>query len=144
MIAQTGRTYDRTVPVSTSLEEALASGAVPHMRTCAPQACMGYRQGAGNRCKEQNTKQKKAIAKVAAKTDKAGKGAAITSPKTKLGQLETMLRRSDGATIVQLSKALDWLPHSVCGAMSGTLKKKGLTIVNEKTKDGNRVYRIGA
>ena len=89
------------------------------------------------------TKQKKAAAKVAVKAGKVAKSATATSPKTKLGQLEAMLRRSDGATIVQLSKALEWLPHSVRGAMSGTLKKRGMIIVNEKTKDGNRVYRIG-
>lgn len=90
------------------------------------------------------TKQKKAAAKVAVKTVKVTKGAAATSPKTKLGQLEAMLRRSDGATIVQLSKALEWLPHSVRGAMSGTLKKRGLAITSEKKEDGNRVYRIAA
>lgn len=89
------------------------------------------------------TKQKKAAAKVAIKTDNVAKGAA-KSPKTKLGQLEAMLRRADGATIIQLSKALAWQPHSVRGAMSGTLKKRGLNIVNEKVKDGNRVYRIAA
>jgi hypothetical protein len=63
-------------------------------------------------------------------------------PKTKLAQLEAMLRRPDGATIEQISKSLVWQAHSVRGAMSGALKKKqGLTITNEKTDDG-RVYRI--
>lgn len=88
------------------------------------------------------TKQKKAAAKVAIKTDNVAKGAAAKNPKTKLGQLEAMLRRADGATIIQLSKALAWQPHSVRGAMSGTLKKRGLDIVNDKVKDGIRVYRI--
>ena len=64
-------------------------------------------------------------------------------PKTKLAQLEAMLRRPDGATIEQISKSLVWQAHSVRGAMSGALKKKqGLTITNEKTDDGRRVYRI--
>ena len=31
MTAQKGRTYDRTAPVASSFEKALASGAVPHM-----------------------------------------------------------------------------------------------------------------
>jgi hypothetical protein len=63
-------------------------------------------------------------------------------PKTKLAQLEAMLRRPDGATIEQISKSLVWQAHSVRGAMSGALKKKqGLTITNEKT-DAGRVYRI--
>jgi hypothetical protein len=64
-------------------------------------------------------------------------------PKTKLAQLEAMLRRSNGATIEQMSKSLAWQAHSVRGAMSGALKKKlGLTITNEKTDDGRRLYRI--
>lgn len=71
--------------------------------------------------------------------------APATKPKTKLGQLEAMLRRADGATIEQISKSLDWQAHSVRGAMSGALKKKqGLTIESEKLEDGRRVYRIAA
>ncbi len=45
-------------------------------------------------------------------------------PKTKLAQLDAMLRRPDGATIKQISKSLVWQAHSVRGAMSGALKKK--------------------
>jgi hypothetical protein len=68
-----------------------------------------------------------------------------SKPKTKLAQLETMLRRPDGATVEQISKSLDWLAHSVRGAMSGALKKKqGLIITSEKTDTGRRVYRIAA
>jgi hypothetical protein len=64
-------------------------------------------------------------------------------PKTKLAQLEAMLRRPNGATIEQISKALVWQAHSVRGVMSGALKKKqGLTITNERTDDGRRLYRI--
>jgi len=64
-------------------------------------------------------------------------------PKTKLGQLEGMLRRKEGATIAQIAAALDWQAHSVRGAISGSLKKKqGLTITNESMENGGRVYRI--
>jgi hypothetical protein len=64
-------------------------------------------------------------------------------PKTKLSQLEGMLRRKEGATIAQIATTLDWLPHSVRGAISGSLKKKqGLTIASEKTEEGHHVYRI--
>jgi hypothetical protein len=70
---------------------------------------------------------------------------AALKPKTKLAQLEAMLRRPDGATVEQISKSLDWQRHSVRGAMSGALKKKqGLAITSEKTDDGRRVYRIAA
>jgi hypothetical protein len=40
---------------------------------------------------------------------------------TKLGQLQTMLRRPEGASIQQLVKALDWQAHSIRDAMSGSL-----------------------
>lgn len=64
-------------------------------------------------------------------------------PKTKLGRLESLLRRPEGATIDQIAKTLDWQPHSVRGAISGSLKKKqGLNVVGEKAADGERVYRI--
>ena len=69
--------------------------------------------------------------------------ASAAAPKTKLGQLEDMLRRKEGATIAQIATTLDWQPHSVRGAISGSLKKKqGLTIESEKTEDGRHVYRI--
>jgi hypothetical protein len=65
--------------------------------------------------------------------------------RTKLAQLEAMLRRPDGATVEQIGKSLNWQTHSVRGAMSGALKKKqGLTITSEKMDDGRRVYRIAA
>lgn len=61
--------------------------------------------------------------------------------KTKLAQLEAMLRRPDGATIQQISKSLDWQSHSVRGAMSGALKRRqGLTITNEKAGDGPATF----
>lgn len=63
--------------------------------------------------------------------------------KTKLSQLEGMLRRKEGATIAQITTALAWQPHSVRGAISGSLKRKqGLTVTNQTTEDGRRVYRI--
>jgi hypothetical protein len=91
------------------------------------------------------TRKKSATAKTAG-TATAGtlrKGQQSRNPKTKLAQLEALLRRPNGATIEQISKTLFWQAHSVRGAMSGALKKKqGLTITNEKTDDGRRVYRI--
>jgi hypothetical protein len=68
---------------------------------------------------------------------------ASAAPKTKLSQLEGMLRRKEGATVAQIATTLDWQPHTVRGAISGSLKKKqGLTIASEKTEDGRHVYRI--
>jgi len=67
----------------------------------------------------------------------------IETSTTKLSQLEALLRRPEGATIKQLVSALDWLPHSVRGAISGSLKKKrSLKIVGKKLEGEERVYRI--
>jgi hypothetical protein len=91
------------------------------------------------------TKQKKTTSKPITQGTKARTrpAQAAAAPKTKLGRLEGMLRRPDGATIGQIAKALDWQLHSVRGAISGSLKKKqGLTVVAEKTADGERIYRI--
>lgn len=61
---------------------------------------------------------------------------------TKLQRLETMLRRPEGATVTQLAASLDWLPHSVRGAMSNLKKRRGLTISAENVQGGERTYRI--
>jgi hypothetical protein len=99
----------------------------------------------GTRKEPTMTKRKSATAKTAntATADTVRSEQQSRKPKTKLAQLEAMLRRPNGATIEQISKSLAWQAHSVRGAMSGALKKKqGFTITNEKTDDGRRVYRI--
>lgn len=65
-----------------------------------------------------------------------------TGPGGKLGVIVGLMRRPEGATVVQMSEATDWLPHSVRGAMAGAIKKKHkLTVTSAKT-DAGRVYRI--
>lgn len=65
------------------------------------------------------------------------------APKSKLGAMVALLRRSEGASLPELMSATGWQAHSVRGAMSGTLKKKlGLEILSEKTEAG-RLYRTG-
>lgn len=62
---------------------------------------------------------------------------------SKADQLEILLRRPEGATITFIARALNWQPHSVRGALSGTLKKKrGFTVVSTRIEGGERVYRI--
>lgn len=91
------------------------------------------------------TKQKRPTGKnvsAALKPQRATK-VAKAKPASKLEQLEAMLRRPDGATIAQLTKALSWQAHSIRGAMSGSLKKKlGLKIAADKVEGADRVYRI--
>lgn len=61
---------------------------------------------------------------------------------SKLTQLETMLRRPEGATITQLIAALDWQPHSVRAAISTLKKKRGLPVSAQDIQGGERTYRI--
>ena len=64
-------------------------------------------------------------------------------PGTKLASLITLLDRKEGATIGDLTRATKWQPHSVRGAISGTLKRKlGLAVTSETPDDRGRVYRI--
>ena len=66
-------------------------------------------------------------------------------PGTKQALLIDLLQRKKGATIEEIVEASGWQPHSVRGAISGTLKKKlGLMVTSEKPDDGPRRYRIEA
>jgi Protein of unknown function (DUF3489) len=50
---------------------------------------------------------------------------------TKAAKITSLLMRNNGATLVEMSSATDWQPHSVRGFMSGTLKKKlGLDVAS--------------
>jgi hypothetical protein len=61
---------------------------------------------------------------------------------SKLSTMLALLRRREGATLEQLTKATGWQSHSVRGAMSGAIKKKmGLTIASAKVA-GVRTYHV--
>ncbi len=56
-----------------------------------------------------------------------------------------MLRAETGATIGEIVAATGWQPHTVRGAIAGTLKKNlGLDVTPEKVDGRGRVYRIGS
>lgn len=62
-------------------------------------------------------------------------------PPSKLDILRTMLCDERGATIDDLSAATGWQAHSVRGALSGALRRKGCVVVSV-IADGARRYRI--
>lgn len=65
-----------------------------------------------------------------------------TRENSKQATVVQMLQRPEGATIAQICEATGWQAHTVRGAFAGALKKKlGLTIVSDKVKGGERVYR---
>ena len=66
-----------------------------------------------------------------------------SKPASKLDTLEKLLKRRNGASIAEMTKATGWQQHSVRGAIAGALKKRGHTIASEKVS-GTRRYRIEA
>ncbi|MBN9533297.1 MAG: DUF3489 domain-containing protein [Alphaproteobacteria bacterium] len=64
------------------------------------------------------------------------------APNSKLGTLLALLRREEGSTVAEMVKATGWQPHSIRGALSGTVRKKlGLELQSSKI-DRVRIYRI--
>lgn len=64
------------------------------------------------------------------------------TPATKLDRLAALLARREGASIAEMMSATGWQPHSVRGALAGSLKRRGLAVTSEKI-DGVRRYRSG-
>src|ERR1019366_1434084 len=64
---------------------------------------------------------------------------------SKTAKILNLLKRPGGATSKELMKATGWLPHSLRGFLSGTVRKKmGLTVTSTKGKDGERTYSVEA
>ena len=61
--------------------------------------------------------------------------------KGKLGEMVRLMRREEGATVPQLMEATGWLENSIRGALAGSLRKRGLTIVSAKEGEV-RTYRV--
>jgi hypothetical protein len=63
--------------------------------------------------------------------------------RSKLDQIISLLSRPGGASLAELVAVTGWQPHSVRGALAGSLKRKGHDIRSENL-EGERRYRIGA
>lgn len=65
-------------------------------------------------------------------------------PSTELGIVLSMLEAPGGAPLSKLVEVAGWLPHTTRAALTG-LRKRGFTIVSEKTEaGGSSVYRVRA
>ena len=60
---------------------------------------------------------------------------------SKLALMIDLLRRADGATIVDLTQATGWLAHTTRAAITG-LRKRGYAMTRERIGAGESVYRI--
>jgi hypothetical protein len=62
---------------------------------------------------------------------------------TKAAKIRSLLMRHDGASLAEMSRSVDWQPHSVRGFISGTFKTKlGLEIVSKREGGKPRKYFI--
>src|ERR1700686_3943798 len=62
---------------------------------------------------------------------------------SKTAKILDLLKRPGGSTCKELMEATGWLPHSVRGFLSGTVRKKmGLTVTSAKSEDGGRTYSV--
>jgi hypothetical protein len=76
-------------------------------------------------------------------TKKESKSNKQTAAATKSQKIIDLLKRANGASMAELTKATSWQDHSVRGFMSGTLKKKlGLEIISTREADKDRRYFI--
>lgn len=65
-------------------------------------------------------------------------------PSSKLGVVLGLLEAPEGAPLSKLVEVTGWLPHTTRAALTG-LRKRGFTIVSEKTEaGGSSVYRVRA
>jgi hypothetical protein len=60
---------------------------------------------------------------------------------SKLASVIALLRRSEGATILALTEATAWLPHTTRAAITG-VRKRGFSVVLDRCTGGASVYRL--
>jgi hypothetical protein len=64
-----------------------------------------------------------------------------TKVKTKTEKVLALLTRPGGASIVDLTAATGWLPHTTRAALTG-LRKRGHAIETERQQDGPTIYHL--
>lgn len=65
----------------------------------------------------------------------------VTRPRaTKLDRLAALLAQHHGASIAEMTAATGCQPHSVRGALAGSLKRRGLTITSKKVEGVRRYW----
>jgi hypothetical protein len=82
-------------------------------------------------------------AKIVANPDEGDHPARMVVPRdgSKLALVIEHLQRANGATIIDLTQATGWLPHTTRAALTG-LRKRGYAVIRERIGAGDSVYRI--
>lgn len=67
----------------------------------------------------------------------------ISPPNTKNSQLIEMIKGAeDGISLKQICENLKWQSHTARSAISRLNKNQNLGIINDKTAEGERVYKL--
>ena len=67
----------------------------------------------------------------------------ISRPNTKNSQLIEMIKGAeDGISLKQICENLKWQSHTARSAISRLNKNQNLGIINDKTAEGERVYKL--
>lgn len=77
-----------------------------------------------------------------ARAPQPGTTPAIQSP-TKASRIEGLLIQLDGASLVDMCEATDWLPHT-CRAFLTGLRKKGWRLERSRREDGISIYKCSS
>jgi hypothetical protein len=102
----------------------------------------GQKSGKGGKPKAAATSKLKKADK-APKKAKPAKAEGVREG-SKTAKVLDLLKRPNGATLKELTKATGWQPHSLRGFLSGTVGKKlRLALTSTKGEDGERRYSLG-
>ena len=82
-------------------------------------------------------------ATIVSEPDTVGEPAKTFTPRagSKLARVIDLLQRANGATILDLTEATGWLPHTTRATLTG-LRKRGYAVVRERIGTKESVYRI--
>ena len=119
-----------------------AQGAPVAPKKAAPTKAASPREAAPKAKTGKKTRSKKTAAKATpnAMPEKVSAKARVNLKKTAVLDL---LRRKEGATLVEIATATGWQNHSIRGFLSGIVgKRMGLTVESTKNGGGERTYKI--
>lgn len=136
-------TAERENSMTSTTEQETAATATAEQPKATKKASAGARSRHVAPAKGKSGK-KASQTKKAPKSAKKAKAPAARSG-SKTAEILDLLKRPNGATLAELTKATGWQAHSVRGFLSGTLRKKmGLDVVSTKGEDGERSYSVKA
>jgi Protein of unknown function (DUF3489) len=78
-----------------------------------------------------------------ARPDEVSQLVQVATPRvgSKLALVIELLRRADGATLIDLTQATGWLAHTTRAGLTG-LRKRGYAVIRERIGAGDSIYRM--